>query len=81
VLVRHSNNYVTTYAHAKELSVKRGDQVKRSDVLGSSGRTGEVTAPQLYFEIRKGSTPVDPLRLLTDPSRREAGSGRPTPHS
>jgi murein DD-endopeptidase MepM/ murein hydrolase activator NlpD len=77
VLVRHSHDYVTTYAHAKELTVKRGDQVKRGDILGSSGRTGDVSTPQVYFEIRKNSTPVDPLRLLEDHSRREAGSRHP----
>jgi murein DD-endopeptidase MepM/ murein hydrolase activator NlpD len=76
VLVRHSNNYVTAYAHAKEIKVQRGDQVKRGDVLGSSGSPGEVSTPQLYFEIRKDSTPVDPLRLLKDPTRREAGGWR-----
>jgi len=81
VLVRHANTYVTTYAHAKELNVERGDQVKRGDVLGSSGRTGDVSTPQVYFEIRKDSTPVDPLRLLNDPSRRETGSRHRTAHS
>ena len=65
VLVRHADNYVTAYAHAKALKVKRGDRVKRGDVLGTSGRTGEVSTPRLYFEIRKDSAPVDPLRLLT----------------
>jgi murein DD-endopeptidase MepM/ murein hydrolase activator NlpD len=70
VLVRHANNYVTLYAHAKELKVKRGDQIKRGDVIGASGQTGNVNTPQLYFEIRKYSAPVDPLRLLQ-------GSGQP----
>jgi murein DD-endopeptidase MepM/ murein hydrolase activator NlpD len=64
VLVRHPNGYVTAYAHAKELLVKRGDQVKRGQVIARSGQTGNVTAPQLHFEIRKGATPLDPTKFL-----------------
>ena len=64
VLVRHPNGYVTAYAHAKELLVKRGDQVKRGQVIARSGQTGNVNAPQLHFEIRKGASPLDPTRFL-----------------
>jgi murein DD-endopeptidase MepM/ murein hydrolase activator NlpD len=65
VLVRHSNGYVTAYAHARELLVKRGDQVKRGQVIAKSGQTGNVDAPQLHFEIRKGPAPLDPMPLLS----------------
>ncbi len=64
VLIRHSNGYVTAYAHASELLVKRGDTIKRGQVIAKSGQSGEVASPQLHFEIRKGSTPVDPLQFL-----------------
>ena len=64
VLVRHANGYVTAYAHASELLVKRGDPIKRGQVIAKSGQSGEVASPQLHFEIRKGSTPVDPLQFL-----------------
>lgn len=64
VLIRHNNGYVTAYAHASELDVKRGDIIKRGQVIAKSGQTGEVQSPQLHFEIRKGSTPVDPLQFL-----------------
>jgi len=64
VLVRHSNGYVTAYAHASELLVKRGDTIKRGQVIAKSGQSGEVGSPQLHFEIRKGSNPVDPLQFL-----------------
>ncbi|WP_315810929.1 LysM peptidoglycan-binding domain-containing M23 family metallopeptidase [Bradyrhizobium sp. SZCCHNR2028] len=64
VLVRHSNGYVTAYAHASELMVKRGDPIKRGQVIAKSGQSGEVGSPQLHFEIRKGSSPVDPLQFL-----------------
>ena len=64
VLVRHPNGYVTAYAHAKELLVKRGDQVKRGQVIANSGQTGNVDTPQLHFEVRKGPAPLDPMPLL-----------------
>ena len=72
VLVRHPNGYVTAYAHAKELLVKRGDQVKRGQIIARSGQTGNVNAPQLHFEIRKGASPVDPTQV---PQRRVTEAG------
>jgi murein DD-endopeptidase MepM/ murein hydrolase activator NlpD len=64
VLVRHSNGFVTAYANASDILVKRGEAVKRGQVIAHSGQTGNVTSPQLHFEIRKGSTPVDPSQYL-----------------
>ena len=64
VLIRHENGYVSAYAHNGSLNVKRGEQVKRGQVIATSGQTGNVTSPQLHFEIRKGATPVDPLKHL-----------------
>jgi murein DD-endopeptidase MepM/ murein hydrolase activator NlpD len=65
VLIRHSNGYVTAYAHASEILVKRGDTVKRGQVIAHSGSTGSANAPELHFEIRKGATPVDPAQFLS----------------
>jgi murein DD-endopeptidase MepM/ murein hydrolase activator NlpD len=65
VLIRHANGYVSAYAHASELLVKRGDTVKRGQIIGRSGQTGNVTSPQLHFEIRKGSAPVNPNQFLS----------------
>jgi murein DD-endopeptidase MepM/ murein hydrolase activator NlpD len=64
VLIRHANGYVSAYANASELLVKRGDTIKRGQVIANAGQTGNVTSPQLHFEIRKGSTPVDPIKYL-----------------
>jgi murein DD-endopeptidase MepM/ murein hydrolase activator NlpD len=65
VLIRHSNGFVTAYAHANEILVKRGEAVKRGQVIARSGQTGNVSSPQLHFEIRKGATPVDPAQYLS----------------
>ena len=65
VLVRHADGFVTAYAHAKELLVKRGDPIKRGQTIARSGQTGNVDAPQLHFEIRKGPAPIDPMPHLS----------------
>jgi murein DD-endopeptidase MepM/ murein hydrolase activator NlpD len=65
VLIRHDDGYVTAYAHAKELFVKRGDTVKRGDVIAKAGQTGSVSSPQLHFEVRKGATALDPMKFLS----------------
>mgnify|MGYP001254070734 CR=1 FL=1 len=64
VLIRHDNGWVSAYANNADLKVKRGDKVSRGQTIANSGQTGNVTSPQLHFELRKGSTPVDPLPHL-----------------
>jgi murein DD-endopeptidase MepM/ murein hydrolase activator NlpD len=64
VLIRHPNGFVTAYAHASELLVKRGDTIKRGQIIAKAGQTGTVSSPQVHFEIRKGSSPVDPTQYL-----------------
>ncbi|MDP3407996.1 LysM peptidoglycan-binding domain-containing M23 family metallopeptidase [Bosea sp. (in: a-proteobacteria)] len=66
VLIRHPNGYVSAYAHNGEIKVKRGETVKRGQVVASSGQTGNVSSPQLHFELRKGSAPVDPTPYLNN---------------
>lgn len=64
VLIRHPNGYVSAYAHLKDMNVAKGTVVNRGDNIGTAGKTGSVSKPQLHFELRKGATPVDPLPLL-----------------
>jgi murein DD-endopeptidase MepM/ murein hydrolase activator NlpD len=66
VLIRHDNGYVSAYAHNGSLNVKRGEKVKRGQVIATSGQTGNVTSPQLHFELRKGQSPVDPMTHLSN---------------
>jgi murein DD-endopeptidase MepM/ murein hydrolase activator NlpD len=64
ILIRHAGEWVTAYAHASEILVKRGDVVRRGQTIARSGKTGSVTTPQLHFEVRRGASPVDPLDHL-----------------
>lgn len=64
ILVKHADGWVTAYAHADEILVSRGQQVQRGQKIASVGSTGNVSTPQLHFEIRRGSRAVDPRRHL-----------------
>jgi len=64
ILVRHSEGWVSAYAHNSELKVKRGDSIRRGDVVALAGATGSVSQPQVHFELRRGNKPVDPLKHL-----------------
>lgn len=64
LLIRHADGWVTAYAHNEKLLVKRGEKVKRGQAIAQIGSTGNVSAPQLHFEVRKGTDPVDPLKYL-----------------
>ena len=64
VLVNHGGGWVSAYGHAKRIDVQRGQAVRAGDVLALAGATGQVQTPQLHFQLRKGRTPVDPLKQL-----------------
>jgi murein DD-endopeptidase MepM/ murein hydrolase activator NlpD len=65
VLIKHADGYTTAYAHADRLLVQRGDFVAKGQVIGYAGQTGDVSRPQLHFEIRANTTPVNPRAYLT----------------
>jgi murein DD-endopeptidase MepM/ murein hydrolase activator NlpD len=64
ILIRHADDWVTAYAHNSEILVRRGDVIQRGQIIAKAGQTGSVTKPQLHFEIRKGSRPVDPTTRM-----------------
>jgi murein DD-endopeptidase MepM/ murein hydrolase activator NlpD len=70
LLIKHAEGWTTAYAHNEELLVRRGDQVKRGQVIAKVGSSGSVTSPQLHFELRQGARAVDPVKLL---SQAQAG--------
>jgi murein DD-endopeptidase MepM/ murein hydrolase activator NlpD len=64
VLIEHDGGFITAYAHAQSISVSRGDRVHKGDVIGTVGESGDVPRPQVHFEIRRGSRPIDPALML-----------------
>lgn len=64
IIIRHSHDMFTAYAHNQRNLVRKGDQVKSGAVIARVGKTGRASGPHLHFEVRRGSTPVDPLAYL-----------------
>ncbi len=64
LLIKHANGYVSAYAHNASLLVKRGDKIKKGQQIATVGRTGNVSSPQLHFEIRKGKKALDPVTVM-----------------
>ncbi|KAF0186052.1 MAG: peptidase M23 [Hyphomonadaceae bacterium] len=64
VLVRHPNEFITAYAYASSISVREGETVRRGQPIGLVGKTGRAPTPRLHFQIRAGTTPIDPMRHL-----------------
>jgi len=65
VLIRHSKDWVSAYAHARDFEVKKGDKVSRGQIIARSGKTGETDRPKLHFELRKHSRAVNPINHLS----------------
>lgn len=64
VIVEHNKGFFSLYAHASKLVVKEGESVEAGSVLGETGESGLTDKNILYFELRKGTKPVDPLKWL-----------------
>ncbi len=64
IIVEHSKNVETLYAHCSKLKVKKGDKVQKGDIIGLVGSTGWSTGPHLHFEIRVGGYRIDPEWML-----------------
>lgn len=67
LLIKHADGFVTAYAHNDTMLVKKGDQIRKGQVIAKVGQTGAVTTPQLHFEIRQELQTIDPVALLGAP--------------
>ena len=63
IRIDHGFGYVTLYAHLSQYNVRRGQEVKRGDVIGFVGNTGRSVAPHLHYEIRKDGVAVNPINF------------------
>lgn len=64
ILIKHSDGWITAYAHNDRLFVKKGQKVSRGEKIATVGSTGSVTTPQLHFEVRSGKKAVNPRPYL-----------------
>ena len=63
-MVRHSDGYITLYAHLNKVSVNINQFVEQGEIIGLLGSTGRTTGPHLHFEVRRYGKVVDPLKYL-----------------
>ncbi len=64
ILLKHSDGWITAYAHNDKLLVRKGQKVVRGEKIATVGSTGSVTTPQLHFEVRAGKKAVNPRSYL-----------------
>jgi murein DD-endopeptidase MepM/ murein hydrolase activator NlpD len=65
IIIKHSDGWITAYAHLSKSLIKRGEKIKKGQTIGAVGSTGNVDSPQLYFGLRKGRDAVNPENYLT----------------
>lgn len=63
VIIKHEDDFLTAYAHNRDLLVKEGDKVSKGQKIAELGST-DADRPKLHFEIRKQGKPVDPAKFL-----------------
>lgn len=73
LLVRHADGWISAYAHNERVLVRKGERVRKGQIVSRVGSTGNVDGPQLHFELRRDKRLVDPERHL--PRTREVRSG------
>ena len=67
IIIKHSGNLSTVYAHNRVNLVREGEFVRRGQKIAEVGKTGRATGPHLHFEVRVGKEPVNPLKYLEKP--------------
>ncbi len=64
IILRHSEEYVSVYAHNQANLVEEGAWAEKGQIIGKVGQTGNATGPHLHFEIRKNNKALNPLLFL-----------------
>ena len=77
ILISHGNGYTTSFAHMQTFLVKKGDRVKRGQLIGLVGNSGRSTGPHLHYEINLNKKPVDPGKFMKFAKLLESDSPSP----
>ena len=64
VVVKHQNDLISTYAHLQKTLVNKGDIIKAGSLIGTVGKSGDVKFPQLYIQLMKNSSPINPAKYV-----------------
>jgi murein DD-endopeptidase MepM/ murein hydrolase activator NlpD len=74
VIIDHGNGYQTWYAHLSRIDAIEGQEIRQGETLGAVGTSGRSTGAHLHYEVRIGSTPVNPYRFMVRPSLAHAAA-------
>jgi murein DD-endopeptidase MepM/ murein hydrolase activator NlpD len=66
IAINHGYNMKTRYGHLHKFRVKKGDRVKRGQLIAEVGKSGRTTGPHLHYEVLLNGVPVNPLRYILD---------------
>jgi murein DD-endopeptidase MepM/ murein hydrolase activator NlpD len=66
VVIDHGNGFETLYAHLARISVRAGERVRRGELVGRVGKSGNATGYHLHYEIRKNGRPIDPKPFMDE---------------
>jgi len=64
VILDHGGGLTTWYGHASRILVRAGEEVRRGQTIATVGTTGQVTGPNVHFEVRRNDAPLDPSKFL-----------------
>ena len=64
IYLDHGNGYRTVYAHLNKFNVKKGQKVKRGELIAYSGNTGRSTSPHLHYEVHKNGEKLNPINFF-----------------
>ena len=64
IMINHGYGYKTRYAHCSKFKCKRGQKVKRGDLIGFVGNTGQSTGPHLHYEVFKNKKQINPVNFF-----------------
>ena len=64
IMINHGYGYKTRYAHCSKYNCRRGQKVKRGDLIGYVGNTGQSTAPHLHYEVFKNKRQINPVNFF-----------------
>jgi len=65
IILDHGQGIYTCYFHMSQMNVKAGEKIKKSQIIGLSGKSGRVTGPHLHFSARVNGVQVDPMQLIS----------------
>ncbi len=63
-ILKHRNGLYTIYAHNRKNLYRKGKKIEKGQLIAYSGQSGRVSGPHLHFEIRQGTLPLNPVKLL-----------------